>query len=128
MSAPLLARLEARGIRLRRVGDRLGVTFPRGIEPPGALAYIREHKAALLALLPDDSNDDLPTDPPPTPVELELQAAIRAVGGAGRFEAHPTARCAVHACPQRRSPHDGRFRCVACSAPWVWLRKTGRAA
>lgn len=128
MNARLVGQLVGRGIRLRRVGDQLGVTFPDGVEPPGAVDFLREHKAELLSALAP------PTFPrwPPAALEsvvsaragvlrgwgysvvhAELQAAEEALGLVPTTS-NSTSRCNLHGCPQYLLPRQGLFRCPAC--------------
>lgn len=127
MSARLMAQLSARGIRVRRVGDQLGVTFPDGMQPPGAVAFLREHKAELLATLTPPT---FPTWPPAAVesavsaragvlrgwgyaiVHAERQAAEEVLGAGDHV--HPSARCALHGCSERRLPRSELYRCPAC--------------
>lgn len=51
---------------------------------------------------------------PPTPVELEIQAAEQMLGGFAKFAVHATARCVVHGVVQRRVPGRSVYRCPAC--------------
>jgi hypothetical protein len=136
MSARLVGQLAARGIRLRRVGDQLGVRFPDRIEPPGAVTFLREHKAELLATLTPPT---FPRWPPSalaaavsarvavlrgwgySGVAAELQAAEEALG-----VSDPTPyRCELHNCFQRKLPGSDLYRCPACLAGAFAQRSAG---
>lgn len=133
MSTPLVAQLARRGIRVRRVGDQLGVTGPEGGLSPKALAFIRRHKEALLAALSAPPLVNPPTWPPAavdaavtarvailrdaglSVVAAERQAAEDVLGLARRrTPAHPTVTCSFHGIPVRRLPWGEMWRCPAC--------------
>lgn len=131
MSARLVAQLAQRGIHLRRVGDKLGVTAEPGILTPEASAFIQKHRDALLDALPPPAVPSFPSWPPAalaatvesraaalttpdlTAIKAEVQAADEALH-LDSIEPHPTGRCSIHGCPQRKLPRQDLYRCPAC--------------
>ena len=125
----LVARLAARGIWLRRVGDQLGVTFADGTQTPEALTYLRDNKAKLLAALAPPTFPKWPRAALESAfaarvstlktwghsvVEAERQAADEALSG-GDHPPHEAERCDLHACPQRQTSYTELYRCPACA-------------
>lgn len=114
----LLVQLLARGVELKPHGDRIAFR-PAGLDE-ATLRLIREHKAALLALLLDEAAVRAARAKARAIVALEdasLMAAIR------RWEAtRPKRRMAPGACPAcRRDDHwqsryGARF-CRTCHPP-----------
>jgi hypothetical protein len=58
-AALLLDRLREAGVVLTVIGDTIRVTAPRGTVDPSTKASIRQHKAALVALLSPAPSRDL---------------------------------------------------------------------
>jgi hypothetical protein len=56
----LLADLQARGVVLTAKAGKLGYDAPRGGMTPNLVAMVRQHKAALLALLQNPVADPVP--------------------------------------------------------------------
>jgi hypothetical protein len=118
------------------VGDRLGVRVPGGSLTAEQVAYIREHKDDLLALIPV-----YPIGPPAaveaavarraaalraagrSVVAAELQAAEEVLGLADGVET--SARCDFHGCAQRRLPDSDLYRCPACVPGAFAQRRAG---
>jgi hypothetical protein len=110
-AARLLASLHDTGIEVRAIsGGTLRLMGAVSRISPALLAEVRARKAELLAFV----GDEQPATLPPTLIDLEIQAAERALGGFTRFATHATACCFVHGIQQRRVPGRGGYRCPVC--------------
>ena len=110
MTHPLLERCRALGIRLEADGDNLAIDAPAGSLTPELLAEIREHKAALLAVLKEPSGEGTAT-PTPDPAP-EPETATSGDGEPVTAHVHPDADITGHPIDAWLAAEDfGKWTC-----------------
>jgi hypothetical protein len=116
----LMADLEARGVRLMAVGQRLRVDAPRGVLTTADREALLVHKLAVLAELRAEAPRASTTTPAPAPGGAkEAKEAKKGPGGIEAKPARPCELCATTAWAWHADwpePVTGRWLCATCVA------------